>query len=134
MRKLAADRGFGGRFEIGSAGTHSDEGCDIWPASKRVMDENGVPWESREARTVTEWDYGEWDMFVAMDYENLRDLKELFGGDPEDKVRLLRGKDAVSDPYRHGDFQRTYLEIRESCVSLLNEILRNNPSVGDYHF
>ena len=127
MKELVKKKGLDDDFVIGSAGTDSDLGCDIWFASKRVMDANGIPWESREARTVTEWEYGQWDLFSVMDYENLNDLRELFGGDPEGKVRLLRGKEIVSDPYCHGDFQRTYEEIDAACRSLLEETLRYSP-------
>ncbi len=125
MKQVVDERGMSGIFRIASAGTDPDEGCDIWFRSKEVMDANGVPWESREARALDPGEYGDWDLIVVMDYENLQDAKAILGGDPEGKVRLLLRDRAVGDPYYHGDFARSYAEIRKGCVSLLGDILQS---------
>lgn len=124
FKKIVADRGLSDAISADSAGTHPDEGCDIWFRSKEVMDANGIPWESRSARKIVPGDYGRYDAIVAMDYENLDDILAIMGGDPEGKVRLLlRGK-AVGDPYYHGDFARSFSEIQSGCISLLGDILQ----------
>ena len=129
MKQIVFERGLSDAFEIASAGTDPDEGCDIWFRSKEVMDANGIPWESRCARQLVPGEYGDWDMFAVMDYENLSEATRILGGDPEGKVRLLLRDRAVGDPYYHGDFERTLLEVRKGCVSLLGDILRDNPGI-----
>ena len=124
MKKIVSDRGMSDGFLIESAGTDPDEGCDIWFRSKEVMDANGIPWESRSARQLVPEEYGDWDMFVVMDYSNLEDAKAILGGDPEGKVRLLLRDRAVGDPYFHGDFNRSFAEIERGCISLLGDILQ----------
>ena len=124
MKKIVSDRGMSDGFFIGSAGTDPDEGCDIWFRSKDVMDANGVPWVSRSARALTSEEYDDWDMIAVMDFSNLEDARAILGGDPEGKVRLLLRDRAVGDPYFHGDFGRSFMEIESGCISLLGDILQ----------
>ena len=121
MKQTVRRAGHEADFSIESAGTNADEGADIWFKSKAAMDAHGVRWEHRCARYVTEEDYGKWDLILVMDYQNLRDTLEIFGDDPENKVRLLGGRDAISDPYFHGDFEKTFKEISDACLALLKE-------------
>ena len=122
MKQVVRQAGVSDQFRIESAGTDADEGADIWFKSKETMDRHGVPWVSRCARQLTSGEYGEWDLVLVMDYQNLRDAKAILNGDPEGKVRLLNGRDAIADPYFHGDFDKSYEEIRSGCLALLKEL------------
>ena len=67
-------------------------------------------------------------MIVAMDRENLNDIRSVFGADPENKVKLLMSfigeEKSVSDPWYTRDFARAYNDIHRGCEELLRYLLR----------
>ena len=61
-----------------------------------------------------------------MDAANIRNMKNIFGADPEGKVKKLldyttRGGD-VADPWYTGNFSLTYENIYEGCRALLKSL------------
>lgn len=63
-----------------------------------------------------------------MDRANIRNMMRLFGGDPQNKIRMLmdftdRGGD-VADPWYSGDFETAYRDIYDGCAGLLQWILQ----------
>mgnify|MGYP003291548150 CR=1 FL=1 len=80
-----------------------------------------------DCRTVA--DYNNFDMVIVMEDYNKRNLLRLIGCDCECKVwKLLdfvvdepqpcNGAD-ISDPWYHGNFDKTYKEIELGCRGLL---------------
>ena len=127
MKDLAASRGLQSKFHIESCATSTEElGCDIYPPAKRCLSSHNIPYEHRSARQMTSGDYDRFDMIIAMDAENLRNMRRFVGDDPEKKVSLMmehcgRGGN-VADPWYTGDFERTYTDLIEACTSLLNKL------------
>ncbi len=128
---LVRERGLEDRFEIDSAGTgawHVGERADR--RSMAVAARHGVSMEGR-ARRVEPSDFGRFDLIVAMDRENLRDLERMADGHPRrPKTRLLREWDSedgdeVPDPYYGGPegFERVYAMVRRSCEALLDHLV-----------
>lgn len=74
-------------------------------------------------------DYQAYDYFIGMDDENLRDMKRLFRGDPDQKCSLLMDYTAnprpVADPWYTRDFQQTWDDVQEGCRGLL-DVLRGD--------
>ena len=71
-------------------------------------------------------DYRNFDMLIGMDEENLRNMRRLFGGDPDRKLHLLlefagRPGEAVADPWYTGNFRRTWEDVVEGCEAILEE-------------
>ena len=73
-------------------------------------------------------DYAEYDLFIGMDDENIRDMRRILEGDPQGKVHKLLeysdGGDAdsarsVADPWFTGDFETTYEDVVRGCEALL---------------
>ena len=66
-----------------------------------------------------------YDLFLGMDRNNIRNMKALFGGDPEQKVHLLKewtdGGEVV-DPWWTDDFEATYRDIAPACKALLEDL------------
>ena len=81
------------------------------------------------ALTRSQTDYDVYDYFIGMDDENLRDMKRIFHGDPDQKCSLLMDYTAnprpVADPWYTRDFQRTWDDVQEGCRGLL-DVLRGD--------
>lgn len=131
FRHLVRERGLEDRFRIASAGTgawHVDEPPD--PRSVEVASRNGVSLDGQCARQVSPDDFHTFDVIVAMDRQNLRDLERLqriHGGDAV--LMLLREHDPepgdeVPDPYfgGPGGFDRVYRMVRRSAEELLEHL------------
>jgi protein-tyrosine phosphatase len=125
---LLQAEGLASRFTVDSAGTgawHVGNLPD--PRSQEVAARNGITLPSR-ARQVTDQDFGEFDIVVAMDRSNLGDLEHLkarLGGDA--RLVLMRdfdpdpGDGQVPDPYYGGPdgFDRVYDMVLRSARGLL---------------
>ena len=126
MKDLVAKRGLKD-YCIESCATSTEElGSDIYPPAKRCLSAHGIPYEHRSARQMTSDDYDRFDMIIAMDSWNIRNMRHFVGSDPEGKVSMMMshcGKDDdVADPWYSGDFERTYEELTEACTALLDSL------------
>ena len=119
------------KFLIESKGTsYEEEGNDIYPNVKRLLDEKNISYTRRCATTLVEEDYEKYDYFIGMDQNNIRNMKYLFNNDPNNKIyRLLDFtslKKDVEDPWYTRNFEKVYEEINIGCDKLLETILSNN--------
>ncbi len=126
MKKLVTDEGLAEDIYIESAAVSNEEtGNDMYPPAKRKLTEKGVPFAKRRARTITRDDAVIFDLIVAMDSYNLRNLERIIGR--SDKVSKLldftsrKGED-ISDPWYSGDFETAYNDIYEGCRGLLDNL------------
>ena len=124
MRDMVARAGLGDRIAIASCATTNDEiGNDTHPGTQRVLDAHGIAHPRRAAVKLRTADYAEYDLFIGMDDENLRDMKRIFHGDPDRKCCLLmdytENPRPVADPWYTRDFQRTWDDVQEGCQGLL---------------
>jgi protein-tyrosine phosphatase len=134
MRELVREAGLEGQIELDSAGTGSwhvgsapDERATAAAARRGVVLEGA-------ARRVRAEDFDFYDLILAMDSANLRDLQELApDGEGRAKLRLLREFDRASedsndldvpDPYYgEGDgFERVLDLVQAACAGLLAQI------------
>jgi protein-tyrosine phosphatase len=134
MRALLRDAGLDGRIEVDSAGTgnwHAGDPPDARAtaaARARDIELDGA------AREVTAADFDDFDLLLAMDRENER---ELLARAPDEeargKVRLLREFDPaavaagdldVPDPYYGGPngFEHVLDLVEAACRGLLDEV------------
>jgi protein-tyrosine phosphatase len=72
---------------------------------------------------VTSADFDEFDVIVAMDAQNLHDLRRLAPPGTEHKLRMLADVD-VPDPYYggHDAFAEVFDLVDRSCRALLDEL------------
>jgi protein-tyrosine phosphatase len=134
MRAIVADRGLAGEIEVDSAGTgawHAGSGPD--PRSVSTAQARGVTLDS-VARQVTPSDFEDFDLILAADAANLRDLRRLApDADAAAKLHLLREFDPasagttdldVADPYYGGasGFDDVFDQIAAACTGLLDSI------------
>jgi protein-tyrosine phosphatase len=135
MRRVLLEAGLDARVEVDSAGTgawHVGDSAD--PRARAAARRRGIELHSI-ARQVTGEDLDRFDLVLAADAENQRDLLALAGEDPERraKVRLLREFDQASvkageldvpDPYYGGadGFDDVLDIVDAACRGLLAEI------------
>lgn len=128
MKQMVSDAGLESQFEIASAATSTEEiGNPVYPPARRKLAEHGIGYAGKTARQMTRQDYDYYDRIVAMDHNNLRNLKRMFGDDTEHKISLLmdfthRPGD-VADPWYTGDFEATWQDVEEGCKALLESEL-----------
>ena len=112
------------QFQIASAATSREElGSPVYPPARKKLAEHGISCAGHMARQLQNRDYDEYDLLIGMDDANLRNMRRLFGGDPEGKCRLLlaytgstRG---VADPWYTRDFEATWNDVYAGCKALL---------------
>ncbi|HYO87067.1 MAG TPA: low molecular weight protein-tyrosine-phosphatase [Candidatus Limnocylindrales bacterium] len=130
FRQQVKQVGLEDAFEIDSAGTGN------WYAGQQadartlaVLEKRSIPYEGR-ARQVTREDLNQYDYVLAMDVDNLDDLRRLAGG-KRPKIRLFleaaqhagtATNKEVPDPYFDGTFERVYDLVARGSVALLAEI------------
>lgn len=134
MRHLVAGEGLEGQIEVDSAGTgswHVGSGPDRRAGAAAAA--RGVRLAGT-ARQVRPADFTDFDLILAMDRDNLRDLRALAPDGVEgEKVRLLREFDRssageedldVPDPYYGGEdgFGEVFELVRGACEGLLADI------------
>ena len=135
MKDLAAKAGLSGRFVIESAATSSEElGNPVYPGARRILAEHGISCSGKFARRMTPADYGAFDLIVAMDRWNLRNMERFTGGDPDGKVHLLLDytdrPGEVADPWYTGDFRAAWNDILDGCAGLLETLLERRSGKG----
>lgn len=127
LKDMVAKAGIDEEILVESKACRTDEiGSDTHPGTKRVLRAHGVPFSPRQARQIRRADYEEYDLIIAMDDENMRDLARLTNGDPQGKCHLLlefAGEEReVADPWYTGNFEVTYKDVTKGCRSLLDKI------------
>ena len=116
------------QVEVSSAAATREEiGNDIYPPMKKALAARGYACPPHAARQTTRGDYERYDYLIGMDYENLSDMKRIYGGDPLHRISLLRdwageaGKE-IDDPWYTRDFQGALGQIEAGCRGLLRSL------------
>jgi protein-tyrosine phosphatase len=125
MRHLLAERGLEDEIEVQSAGTggwHAGSPPDA--RSTRAAAARGITLEGA-ARQVTRADFEDFDLLVAMDRDNLADLRAIAPPGTEHKLRMLiaDGRD-VPDPYYGGPrgFEQVLDLVQTACEQMLDDL------------
>ena len=127
MKHLVEKAGKSDQFEIASAATSTEEiGNPVYPPARRKLSEHGIGCEGKTARQMTFDDYLHYDYVIAMDHNNLRNLRRMFGEDTDHKISLLmdytQRPGDVADPWYTGDFEATWRDVLEGCQGVLQSI------------
>ncbi len=133
MRHVVDEAGMQERVLLDSAGTGSWHVGSAPDARARAAASGRGVELTGEARQVRPADLDEFDLILAMDSSNLRDLRALAGGgEAAEKIRLLREFDPaggagdldVPDPYygAGGGFEEVFDLVEAACRGLLEEI------------
>ena len=123
FKNMVKEKGLEKSIEINSAGVSDEEhGNDIYPPAKKELRRHNIPFTSHYAHRITDREFEENDLIIALDNSNLCRLLSRFG--KHDKIRMLLDRD-VDDPWYTGDFLTAYRDITEGCLNLLHEVELN---------
>ena len=140
MKDLAKKRGCSDALCIESAATTTEEiwrgkGNSIYPPALAELRRHGIGTQDNElgvsakrARLMTREDYARFDYLIGMDSENLYDMKDIAGGDPEGKISLLLDytdhRRSVADPWYTGNFTATWNDCEAGILGLWDFLAR----------
>ncbi|MCM1495840.1 MAG: low molecular weight phosphotyrosine protein phosphatase [Bacteroides sp.] len=131
FKDLINKKGIADRFYIASAATSTEEiwngtGNPVYPPARKELARHGISCDGKRAVQLTKADYQGYDYLIGMDYQNLRNMHRILGGDPERKLHLLldyTGQPGdIADPWYTGDFTRTFRDIEIGCKGLLERL------------
>lgn len=127
---IAAREGLGGTVTASSAGTSSEElGNPVYPQARSYLKKIGIDASGKYARQMTEDDFREFDLIIAMEKYNVRAMMRFCPQGCEEKIKLLRDYTGspgdIEDPWYTGNFNIVGQQIEEGCRGLLERI-RNN--------
>ena len=147
MKDIVNKQGLLGHFHIESSATHTDEiwngvGSPVYPPARAKLRENGIGTPDNElgvsekrARLTSRADYDKFDFIIGMDSANMRDLRRIFGGDPDGKLFMMLDfagrKGDVADPWYTGNFDDTWRDCSEGCHGLFRQILTDSRYAGE---
>ena len=136
MKDLVKKAGLEDSFVIESAATSTEEiGNSVYPPARRKLAEHGIECAGKTARQMTRSDYDRFDLLIGMDSWNIRNMRNICGGDTErlrvgdgtsgmGKIVMLmdftRRPGDVADPWYTGDFEATWRDVLEGCQALLD--------------
>lgn len=130
LQHLINNRGLENYFEVDSAGTsayHIGESAD--ERSQRTANNHGISLDS-QARRFKASDLEYFDLILAMDNQNLKNVQQLANKAQMDKIGQMRdfdpkpGNGEVPDPYQGGreGFENVFQIVKRSCEHLLDEL------------
>jgi protein-tyrosine phosphatase len=132
FRRVLATRAPELRIEIDSAGTHDYHVGS--PPDRRAIEaarRRGVDLSALRARMVSAEDFAHYDLILAMDEENLRELKRRAPAAHQERIRLMMEfapqapSRWVPDPYYGGaqGFEEVLDLLEEAANGLIQEVL-----------
>lgn len=135
MRDLVEKEELSHLFFIDSAATSTEEiGNPVHPGTRRKLYEMGIACGDHRARQITHADLAAFDYLLGMDRANIKNMRRLLGESPK-IMRLLDFSSSprdIADPWYTGDFDATFRDVKEGCLSLLHhmipEVCREEPN------
>jgi protein-tyrosine phosphatase len=133
FRKLVAEAGLDGRVRVDSAGTAGyHQGAQPDPRAMAAAKARGYDLSGIRARRVVAEDFVTFDLILAMDEDNLADLRSAEPPGARARLGLLldyapaRPARSVPDPYYGGrnGFEQVLDLVSEACAGLLEELRR----------
>ena len=131
FKDMLKKEGAESEFYVASSATSTEEiwggiGNPVYPPAKAELKKHGILCDGKRAVQLKKSDYEKYDMFIAMDGNNIRNIGRIFGSDPDSKVHKMMDftdrKGDVADPWYTGDFDVTYDDIMEGLEAFLEHL------------
>lgn len=127
FQKLVDDAGLSAQIAVDSAGTSAYHVGEVaHPGTRRVLSHHGITYNGRARQLSGSDSANGTTYFIAMDSENLEELRTRFGDLPH-MHRLLdfashTAVHDVPDPYYSDNFDYVYRLVEDGCRGLLSRI------------
>ena len=131
FKKMLAENNVSDCFYVASCATsteeiHGGKGNPVYPPAKSELLKHGITCEGKCAVQLKKGDYDNYDMFIAMDSMNVRNIMKIFGKDKDGKVCKMMDftdrKGDVADPWWTGNFDVAYNDIYDGCKGLFEHL------------
>jgi len=131
FKDLIKKAGISDRFVIASCATSTEEiwkgvGNPVYPPAKTELARHSISCEGKRAIQLKKSDYEKYDLLIAMDDANVRNMHRILGGDPEGKIKKLMNytdhPGNVADPWYSERFDIAYRDIYNGCCALLTSL------------
>jgi len=128
FRKTLDKQASGFSIYVDSAGTHAYHvGEPPDPRACRAAAQRGIDISTQRARRITEGDFQDFDMVLAMDEQNYSLLLDLSPPEHHERIKLFMdfapqlGRKSVPDPYFGGKngFEQVLDLVEEASLGLL---------------
>ena len=128
LKDMVKKKGIENEFLINSCATSTEEiwngvGNPVYPPARAELLKHGINPDGKRAVQLKNSDYEKYDMLIAMDNNNIRNMQYIVGSDSENKIFKLMeftGSNAdVADPWYTRNFSVTYDDIFNGCTALL---------------
>lgn len=133
FRHMVNEAGLGDQIEVDSAGIGDwYVGDPPHRGTREVLARHNIPYDGRACQ-VTRADLKRFDYVLAMDYDNLADLRALASSNGQGmRIQLFMdyapqaGTKEVPDPYYDGRFDEVYALVWQAAQGLLEHIRREH--------
>ena len=131
LRDMLRKNGLEGSFSVSSCATSTEEiwngrGNPVYPPAREELRKHGISCDGKYAVQLKKSDYDNYDLFVCMDSNNVRNALRILGSDPENKVCKMMDftsrRGDVADPWYSGRFDVAYNDIYDGCMGLIESI------------
>ena len=131
MKDLVNKANMNDEFFIASAATHRDniwngQGSPMYRPAVACMQRHKVPFDdNKRAALLKKSDCEKYDYIIGMDKENWYFMRQILGGEGEDKIHLLldfADGGEVADPWYTREFDTCYRDILKGCTALLEKL------------
>ncbi|MBB6447353.1 low molecular weight protein-tyrosine-phosphatase [Bacillus benzoevorans] len=132
FRELVKKKGLQGLVQVDSAGTGDYHvGEEPHRGTKNILQKYQINAEGLIARQIQQEDLHTFQYIIAMDSDNVTNIRRL--GQISEKTKVMRLRDFVQDggqmdvpdPYFTGNFEEVYELVREGCEHLLQQIMQD---------
>ncbi len=111
------------KYSCVSRATSMEElGNAMYPAALKKLEDMKIPTERHVATQLKKDDYNRYDLIIVMEERNKRDVLNIVGDDPNNKIHLLmeytNNLRTIEDPWYTGDFDTAFSLINEGCLAL----------------
>ena len=133
LKKMVRTAGLEEEFEIASAGTSDEElGNPVYPMARQEPAKHGIGCPGKTARRIMPEDYNHYDLIIGMDAADLKNMRQVYCGDPDGKLSLLldhtpendtkhHGRDVV-DPWYTRKFNVAWEDIHAGCEAIFEKV------------
>lgn len=124
LKKLIEEENLTEYIKVDSAATSSwEKGNKVYYKTEEILKKEGIDTSNMFSRQIN-IDDKKFDYIIAMDENNVKDIKRILGNDIEVKMLLEYAgiKKSIADPWYTDNFKETYDEISLGLKYLLKDI------------